>query len=502
MEKKRRVNSTPSKRKAMTVEEIRTLYNENDKRTALYEAAKNALPFIDLTKTETRTFTIYSKENLRSFMRNPKSNENNLRNLSRFLYRVSHPYRRLINYNAHHIDLSAMTIIPSINFLKDPNKDSVLKNYYNTCVEVEKLKMESEIYKCAVIAWREDCFYGYVYEDDTGFFIMPLDGNYCKVSSTNYDGTLNLAFDFSYFKRRQEQLEYWDEEFEQKYNIYDSDTSKRWQELDPSRTICLKINSDDPTLCVPPYLAMFEQIIDNVDRQSMQSVKDELSIYKLLVARLKPISGSKDPDDFEVDPDTAIDYYYKFEESLPECVSAALSPLPIDVIDFKGNTTEETDMIANSMSNLFKSSGGSLVLNDEKTGASIYRAHQIADMTNALIPILDQIQNWVNRYLSYVIGDHAKVKYIKTSPWLKSETRKELLESAQYGVPVKMALASLNGFSPLEVLSMQFFENDCLSLHDKWIPLQSSYTMSSDTKEKDQLTDEGELTREKEKNLM
>ena len=73
-----------------------------------------------------------------------------------------------------------------------------------------------------------------------------------------------------------------------------------------------------------------------------------------------------------------------------------------------------------------------------------------------------------------------------------------------------MAVAALDGFSPLEVLRMQFLENDVLSLHNSWIPLQSSYTQSGSTsaegggQEKDvtDLTDEGESTRESGKNDM
>lgn len=66
---------------------------------------------------------------------------------------------------------------------------------------------------------------------------------------------------------------------------------------------------------------------------------------------------------------------------------------------------------------------------------------------------------------------------------MKNEKKKELLESAQYGVPVKMAVAALDGFSPLQVLSLQFLENKVLDLPSNWIPLNSSYTTSG--------TDEG-----------
>lgn len=494
--------TTSTSNKKSTVSDMRD-FQKKEYRKELFNRAKEAIQLLDLKKNTSRSYTIFNKDNLRDYMKNPYSNENKLRNLSRFLYRVSHPYRRLVNYNAQQIDLKSMVISPNINITEKNDKTTVLKDYYENCVEVDKMHLDTEIYKMLVTAWIEDAAYGYIYEDDTGFFIYPLDGEYCKVSSTNMDGTLNFAFDFSYFRSRQELLDYWDSEFNSKYNTYKKDNTQKWQELDPEKTICIKIGIDDPTLCIPPYLALFESVIDNIDLQSIVSVKDELSIYKLLVARLQHINGSDDPDDFEIDIDLALDYYDKLEASLPDCVSSVISPMPIEAIEFKGTTTDDTDMIANSMSNLFKISGGSLVLNDDKSGATIFRAHIIADMMNALKPLLGQIQSWTNRHLKYILSNPSKVIYLETSPWMKNEKKKELIESAQYGVPVKMAVAALDGFSPLEVLSMQFLENDVLSLHDSWVPLQSSYTQSgnnSNEKNDIDLSDEGSETKEKEKN--
>ena len=373
------------------------------RRRELFEKAKAGVQLLDLTKSDpTRTFSTYSKERLRQFLKNPKSNESNLRNLSRFLYRVCHPYRRLIQYNAQQVDLSAMSIIPMIDFTQENDPDSVLKRYYDTALYMENMNLQSEIYKCLVIAWLEGACYGYVYEEDDGTtYIMILDGDYCKVSSVNYDGSANVAFNFSYLRSRTELLDFWDKEFTTKYNAYTKDNSLQWQELDPSRTICLKIDMDDPTMSLPPYLSLFEQMIDLCDLQSIQAVKDELSIYKLLVARLEHLQGSTEPDAYAQDIETAVQYYAKLADSLPDCVGAILSPMPIETIEFKDkNSSNEVDMISNSMANLFKMSGGSLVLNDEKDGSTIYEAQIISDSMNALKPLLSQIEVWVNGHLT------------------------------------------------------------------------------------------------------
>ena len=496
-----------------SVKEIRSYSQKQEELNLKFAAAKQAIQLIDLTKTESRTFTIYNKDLLRQYMKNPKSYESNLRNLSKFLYRVSHNYRRLISYQAEMVDLTAMTAIPKLDFLQDSQDDeSIMTSYYNTLTQIDKMNMPSEILKCLLIAWREDTFYGYIYEDDTGFFIYPLDGDYCKISSVNFDGTLNFAYDFSYFRNHAADLEYWDSEFTEKYNSYVSDNTLRWQELDPERTFAIKINMDDLTLNVPPLIGLFEPLIDLIDLQGIQSVKDDLSIYKLLVARMETLSNADEPDDVSVDIDTAIEYYNRLAESLPECVSSAISPLKIEPIEFQGDQTQEVNRISEATSNLFKSSGGAQILDNEKiSGTTAFEAAILCDTMMAIKPVLPQIEERVNRYLTFVVGDdHAKIKYFEVSPYTKANKKKELLESGDRGLAVKLSVAALDGFSPLETLSLNYLENDILKLHEKFIPWSTAYTQSSTAvatgetdpvdggrPKEDSVTDEGDRTRQK-----
>ena len=508
-----------------TVKEIKEFEEKQQKledMKQLFAQTKQAIQLLDLTKTESRTYTAFSKDKLRSYMKNPKTNENNLRSLSQFLYRYSHQYRRIVNYYAEMIDLSAYVVIPNLKDMtgsKD-NSDNILKTVYTTTTEVRKMNMQSEIMKFLITAWREDTAYGYIYEDDTGFYIMPLDGNYCKISSVNYDGSYNFAFDFSYLRSNKYLLDFWDKEFTTKYNAYDKDGTLRWQELDPEKTFCIKINVEDTTLSTPPFLSLFEQIIDLIDLQSIQAVKEALSIYKLLVLRMDTLKNATEPDDFAVDIYTCIDYYNKLVAALPEEVSACISPVSIDPIEFKGTTTEDVDMVANSMHNLFAASGTSQILDSTKiSGSTAFEASILSDTLMALKIVLPQIIVWQNRYLTYVMSNHATLKYLEVTPYTKNQWIKNYQTAATLGLPVKMAYCSLLGFDPIEASSMQFLEQDCLDLSNIWKPLQSSNTQSSDgnnssclgsdvdssqggapTKDTTELTSEGDNTRIDDKN--
>lgn len=503
--------STPSGTR--TVKEVSEYFTKQEQLNETFKATQSmieALQLTDLSKTETRTYQSYSRDTLRTYLKSPKTYESQIRNLSRYLYRLCYEYKRMCWFYARMICGDAFNIIPIVDPRED-DEEALLDNYYETMIRWQRMDFQNEIIKLLITAWREDTVYGYVYDDSdqeggTCFYHI-LDGDYCRISSVE-EGVFRFAFDFSYFRNHKTYLDYWDSEFKQKYDAYEKDPTLRWQELEPERQICLKVNSDDPTMDYPPFASLFESIISNIDLQALKTAKDELSAYKLLVARLKPLSGTDSPDDFEVDPATALQYYNKFVAALPECVNACLSPVPIEPIEFKDlNTTDDTDMISSSLSNLFKHVGG-VILDNSKTGTTIYEAQIISDMEMAHSTLVPQINRYLNLYFKYVIGDkHAHIKYIDgVCPYTRKAKRKELLESAQNGFS-RMAVGILDGNTSLEQISLLKLEK-ALGLVDLMSnPLSTSYTKSDSdtdpinggapTKDAGDLTDEGSNTREK-----
>lgn len=506
--------STASTSGKPTVAELQKKIEQYESKLDRYAKTKEALRLMDLTKTETRSYTIFSREKFRTAMKNPKQNETTLKNLVRFVYRYSMPFQRIVHYYAEMICLDAYSVIPLLKDLTDFDTDTMLESFFKTLKKTQQMNLHGEIFKLLLVCWLEGAAYGYIYDDynesdGTGsFFIHLLDGEYCKVYAVE-DGVCRYAFNFSYFSRREELLDFWAPEFKQKYNKYKNDSSLKWQEIDSENQICLKLDMDDLTLDLSPWLAIMENLISLIDLQGITAVKDALSIYKLLVAQMETFDNDE-PDNWKVSIDLALEYYDKFADSLPEEVAAVISPLPITPIEFKGNTTEDEDRISTSMKNLFDNSGGSAVLSSDKSGTTIFEAQVTSDTEFGISSLLPQLQSWINLYLTYTLGDdHSFVKYMEVSPYTKQKKKKELMESGQNGVPVKLAVAALDGFSPLETLSLDVLENKILKLHESWIPFSTSYTKSADSnstsgdvgqgapeKDSDDLTDNGSKTRE------
>lgn len=483
------------------------------------QAAKAALQLLDLQNLPTKTYTVYSKESLRTYLKNPltDTNQKNLRKLSQFLYVLSSQYRRIISYFATHIDLSAYNVIPNVSITEDNDDEKILQNYEETLKWVEKMNLQGQIHGILTTILREDCFYGYIYYEDgeeqdrNSFIIIPLNADYCKISSVNYNGTLNCAFDFSFFDSSTNSiyLEYWDKEFTTGYNAYKKDSKQRWAELDPERTVVFKMDYDQLDRVIPPFASLFEDIIDLIDLRGITSVKDKLSIYKLLVAKIDTLSNAQNPDDFAVSLDLAVDFYNKIAQILPEEIGLALSPMEIEPITFDKDATDETNSISKANKNLWESAGVSQIMDNSKlTGSTAVTAAMRFDALFVQKPLLWQIEARVNMFLDYVLTDNGmRVKYMPVSPYLKDEVIKNVKEACTLGFPMKTQLAALMGMSPLDMNSMLHLENDILKLQDKMVPLQSTYTQTggSDTggapeKPNEELTDDGADTKDQEKN--
>lgn len=487
---------------------------------------QDALKLLDLTNIPSKSYTTYNLDSLRNYLKNPLSDSNskNLRKLSQYLYVLSAHYRRIIAYFSSQIDTTAYNVIPNISMTEDNDDEKILQNYEQALKWVEKMNLPGQIFSILTTAWREDCVYLYAYYDEDGeqdvnsFILLPMDPEYCKISSINYDGTINYAFDFSYFDNSTNSvyLEYWDTSFQTMYNTYQNDRNQKWQELDPERAWCFKVNADQLDRVIPPFASLFQDIIMLEDLKGIANVEDELSIYKLLVAKIDTLSNTQEVDDFQISLDLATQFIDKINGVLPDEIGLVLSPMTIEPITFDKNvTTEKSNSISKSSSNLFESAGVSQVLDSSKiTGSTAVKLKQIFDGVQGTKPLLQQIEARVNRFLDFIVPDNGmRVKYMPdVTPYSKADKITQLKDAAALGLPVKTAYLTLLGVSPLDGHALSYMENNILKLQDKWqYPLQSSYTQAGGTEGKESggqekpiedLGDEGESSRDLEKSKM
>nr|DAW45462.1 MAG TPA: portal protein [Caudoviricetes sp.] len=490
---------------------------EKDKRAAFAAELKNALQFFDPENPPNRNTSTYSRESLRTYLRNPATDANNksLRKLSNYLYTVSHVYRRMINYKAHQINCKTWTAYPVVNMIENNDDEAILKEYERVVNIVTNMHMETQIYKLMLSLWKNGVVFGYTYgdpESDGSFYIHVLDPDYCKISCASYDnGVLGFLFDVTYFNSHTEQLEYYDKEFDKLYREYQNDNIK-WKQLPIERTICLKVDPDNLDYAIPPLSGLLEQIISLTDLQAAQDEIDSLQNYKMVWGKLDTISGTKSPDDFSVDLDLALAFMKKINAALPDNVAYALSPLDLDTIEFKDNDASDSNVLSKAYSNVIESNG-SIIMNSNKiTNSTAFKLAMKVECEDAMAPIT-QLNAWLKFYLKYNHNNEiVNVEYSDISPYFMNDEIEKYTKLAGFGLPLKTKLASMMNVNPQAQYGYDFLERQLLGLSiNRWNnPLVSSAVQSGNpldgegaptAEEKgEELSPEGEASRDKDTN--
>ena len=499
--------------KELTDKERIEMLSREEKNRAAFAALNDALSLIDLTKNKNITYQTYSRDSLRTYLKNPASegNQKSLRKLSNYLYTVSHVYRRLINFKAYQINCKSWTVYPDIPLTEEPDQDSILQNYDRVTKYVRNMDMKSQILKCMLQAWKNDVVYGFCYGDpekDGSFFIHLLDPDYCKISSQQYyRGVLNFAFDLSFFDSGTNSyyLDVYDPTFKKLYNKYKNDNTQRWAELPIENTFCLKINIDNLDYPIPPLSGLLEDIINLEDLQSIQNLKDEMEAYKLIYAKIDTLKGTNQVDDFEIDLELANAFYKKLQTALPDNVALAMSPMTLDSIDFKSNDAEDTNIISKAYENIINANGG-IVLNQNKiTNSASFKLALRFDSMDAMAP-MESINSWINLWILNHLGETGMVvEFSDVSPYFVDDKVDQLLKAGGYGVPIKMELSSLLNTNPVKERGMSYIENALGLTINSWnktlvsSAVQTGSIENGDGSEGAPKKDEGDLSDEGQK---
>lgn len=443
-------------------------------------AATNQLQFGNLLKITAPTYTQYTKENYRTYVQNPVRNETELRNLSQFLARVCTPYDRILWYFAT-IYSFYWNLLPEIDPNELPDPEDLMVSYAEMCKNIDKLSLQQEMQNVVYFILRDGVFYGFLYEDDDTAFIHRLNPDYCRPIQIEA-GVFNFAFDYSYFKKYPEALETWDSSFQSGYNAYDKDnTNMRWQILDPERTICVKAKPDLEEN-IPFFVGVFEALLDLIDARTLQRNKDIIQNYKLILQKIPLFDddAGKTLDDFKLELDTVMKFANTLADSVPDAVGIATTPMEIDTVDFKTDD-DSADLNASSMRQVFNDSGVSQLIFNSNTTGSVGVDSSVKTDTALAFKFVKYIERWMKRYIGYRKGNINYIfEILDVHIFNKDAAVERELKLANSGVPNKMKLAATAGMTPTEVISGQLWENQFLKIHENWIPLQTSYTMSGD----------------------
>ena len=207
----------------------------------------------NISKGTSKTYTQYTKEKLQSYIKSPLANIDNLRDISAFLYRISHNYKKIIEYYAYTPIFSYNVSYNTPNWANPPQDASeYIKGYQELCTRLDKMDLKEMGSQMIATCLRDGIYCGFCYDDGDSFFIHPLDPKYYKISSRAEKDTWIVKFDASYFdsgnnkdflygtgSETDSEEGLWDDVFVEGYETYKSKGNDyKWFELPPEKTIC------------------------------------------------------------------------------------------------------------------------------------------------------------------------------------------------------------------------------------------------------------------------
>jgi len=472
----------------------------------------------NVRKSQSKSFTKYTKELIKTYRQNPYSYIDSIREVSIYLSRTSMIYKKILAYFSQ-MPLFYYNLIYKSDFTKGIDYNKFIKNYQDVSLKLQQINMQKEFSTVIATALRDGVYYGFVYDGEgDGFFLFPLDPAYCKISAISGDGEYIIAFNAQFFDQGNNK-EYlygidensdgtWDKVFIDGYEQYKANGRDfMWFNLPVERSICL-LADEDTDMPLPYFLPVFTSLLDLLDLEEILASKTELENYVLLLSKIPLISGSDEPDDFAVSLEVVEMMQDLIDAAVPDLVGTAYSPCELEPIYFKqNNNAEDTDKLAQSMSNLFSNLGISeLVVSGGSSNNAVGLKHSIQNDESFALKYVNRLNGWMNQYIKLNYSQEFVFKFHRITYFSQDEYVNQKKDAAALGLPVATDYATAMGQTPYEMMCATFMEN-ALGIKDGlWKPLQSTFTQSGNEeagapeKKETDLSPEGAATRDKGKN--
>lgn len=451
----------------------------------------------DIKRGNAQSFIQYTKSLIKQYLQNPYSYRSQIVGVSRFLWRMSTLYKKVILYYAT-MPLYNYNLVQKVEFAKEPNVKKMINDYESILKHINHFNFKTEFAVAMALAIRDGVYYGFVYDNgDDGMFLHMLPIDYCKIRGKNSAGQWVVAFDLTYFSKGRniifvegidgDRSGCWHECFQEAWDIYKNSQDKqqtRWFIIPSKYTITLLSALDDDFENPLPFLSSsFIDLLDIIDYSQLLADKTELDNYKLLLLGIPLIDGDV-VDDFKVSEEIARVYKDAIQEIVPDLVGVGLLPgLSLETVSFSQNTTADTtDIVNNSIRNLYKTIGVSEpVVSSADANSAAGIKHSLNNDSAYAYLLVERLENNFQYYIDQNISDNYLFSILRQTWYNEIEYVNNVRQAATLGSSALVFLEA-QGYTPYEAYCQIIFEN-AIGIKDIMIPLLSSYnTAWGDTK--------------------
>lgn len=400
--------------------------------------------------------------------------------LSRNFFYKDGYYKQIIIHYATLLKYAGL-LIPNPSLGKKLSTSHISKRYYNAIDYVEKMNLPVFLTDCATRALIDGCYYGVVVQlDKQNFSVLDLPSGYCQTRYKDLNGDDLIEFDVSYFNSIVDLTA--KEQALASYPKFIRDAYKKWQKQKSSNSWV--IIPSDIGICFPffdgrpLFLSVIPASLEYDDAIQTERERDAEEIRKILVQKVPHLQDGR----LLFEPDEAAEMHAGAVGMLKgnKNISVLTTYADVDAVVSKttGESTSKTlEQIEKNIyaqagvsGQIFSSTGSSTLDASIKNDIALmmYLANKFSRfITNSINRIYGNT-NITFKYQILPVSIHNMDKFVDQSFKLSGSGYSYLLPAVALGL------------SQRDIVSLKELENDVLKLGEKFIPLSSSYTQSSD----------------------
>ena len=423
----------------------------------------------------------YPIEKIHEALERPMYHQNMLIDVSNYLMGVSTFYMRLctyfgkmglFNYNIDIYDAKE-------DKLESEEAQTALRNsYMGVCGEFEKMNFRHEMSKIMSILPVEDVYYGLIFEDSTDFFIQKLNPLMCKIAQVQ-DGVYNFKMNLSGVNPLD--IGGYPDYVQQAYlDFRDGKAHKNGWYIPPAdKQVCFKFN-ESTIYPVPLLLALAGDIMDLDVYKQLKLQKARVDNYKAIVIEI-PID--KDAVDKPLLTDETLSFFAELNrENMPDDLGLIHAPGNAEAVSFKDNANS-TNNLSDAVKNLFDNAGVPTQLFSDATSSAALKL-AIENDAALVYAFYRQCERYFTRLIKLRKYNKPAYKFAlriqDSTVFNRYDVADAMLKASQNGLAFKIDYGVALGKSPSRQLGALFLENNVLKLHEKLIPLATSYTSAGD----------------------
>ena len=145
-------------------------------------------------------------------------------------------------------------------------------------------------------------------------------------------------------------------------------------------------------------------------------------------------------------------------------------------MDFNNGTTNSRNKIEEATEQFYDDLGFSRLLFNSDTATTLQYSIKLDE--SKLFSLNRQLETWVTRKFIYNFKGNFRCQFIDITELSKAEVTEQYRTAATYGIPSVIHYCASLGINQVDMMALNYLQNDILEISTKFIPLSSSNTQS------------------------